>query len=128
MILPTLAPYLDSLEVKEAVDKAVSWLSAVQTETGNFGAENSNATAVTLVGMSAMGIVEYDDYRFFKGENSAIDGLLKFRTETNQFGYTNNVTENAMSTEQRFRALLAWTGMVKAGGTYSVFAFDKPAE
>lgn len=128
MILPALAPYLDRPEVKEAVDKAVSWLSSVQTETGNFGAENSNATAMIVVGLSAVGIDADTDPRFVKGENSAIDGLMKFRTETNKFGYTNNVSENAMSTEQGFRALIAWTGMVKACGPYSVFTFGEPTE
>lgn len=129
MVLAALAPYASSDEaVKASVDNAVGWLESIQADNGNFPGsygENANSTATVIVALSALGINVDTDERFVsEAGNSALDGLLQYRTVDNGFGYQDNTQTNAMATEQGFRALIAWTGMVRANGPYAVFDFS----
>ncbi len=126
MILPALSNYTDRAEVKTAVDNAVQWLSEIQTSKGDY--QNSNATALVITALSALGINADTDERFIKDGKSAVDGLLAYRTENSKFGWTDNTSDNAMATEQGFRALVSWLGMIKANGAYNIFSFTNDEE
>ena len=107
--LPALALYYENdSAVKTAVDSAVTWLSEQQSNDGTWKG-NSNSTAIVIVGLSALGIDAHTDNRFIKNYKSAIEGLLTFALSDNSgFGHGGNVKYNAMSTEQGFRALVAY--------------------
>lgn len=124
MTVAALAPYYNSsADVKAAIDGALGYLSVRQNSSGHYG--NSNSTAMVIVALAALG--KDPDARtgdFAKSGASLIDGLLAFRTSSDQFGYDNNTTANTLSTEQGFRALLAYRGYECSGeNTYSIYRF-----
>ena len=114
MAIAALAPYYDdNASVKTAVDAALAYLSAQQTADGHYG--NSNATAMTIVALTALGEdPAATTGAFAKNGKSLIDGLLSFRTSDDRFGYLDSTTANALSTEQSFRALVAYKGFLLA--------------
>ena len=131
MALAALASYyLDSTlypaksaEITTAVNGAVAYLSALQNNLGHY--ENSNSTAMVIIGIAALGIdPDSGTGDFAKNGNSLIDGLLEFKTSSNRFGYDDNMTVSAMSTEQAFRALLAYRGFrYLNNNAYNVYYF-----
>ena len=120
-MLVALAPYYkENSDVKTAVDSAVTWLSEQQSNDGTWKG-NSNSTAIVIVGLSALGIDAHKDTRFVKNYKSAIEGLLTFALSDNSgFGYGGNVNYNGMSTEQGFRALVAYA-RYKESGAYNIY-------
>ena len=124
MALAALAPYYNSnTNVKTAIDGALSYLSAAQGDSGHYG--NSNSTSMVIVAISALSKdPNANTGDFSKGGKSLIDGLLSFTTGSNQFGYTDNTTANPLSTEQGFRALVAYRGFQYAGNSaYNIYHF-----
>ncbi|MBE7009967.1 MAG: DUF4430 domain-containing protein, partial [Ruminococcaceae bacterium] len=128
-ILALAKYYNDNADVKNAVDKAVSYLSEVQLSNGGFGGtwgENANNSACVIMGLSAMGINPDTDIRFIKNGNSALDRLLDFALENNS-GFVLNVgdtTINAYATQQGFPALIAAYQMIKNGTACNVYDFS----
>ena len=126
--LLALAPYYEgNPAVKTAVDGAVTWLSEQQSNDGTWKG-NSNSTAIVIVGLSALGIDAHTDTRFVKNYKSAIEGLLTFALSDNSgFGHGGNVKYNAMSTEQGFRALVAYA-RYKESGAYNIYLQAKDSQ
>ncbi len=124
MVVAALAPYYNSnAEVKTAIDGALEYLAAQQKDSGHFG--NSNSTAMVIVALTALGqdpsAVTGD---FAKNGKSLIEGLLAFRTNSDQLGYDNNTTASSLSTEQGFRALVAYQGYLNSGkNAYNIYHF-----
>lgn len=110
MALTALAKYRHMSRVENAVDKALSYLSKIQTEDGgfkSFGVSNSESTAQVIVALCSLGI-SVNDPRFVKNGNTVSDNLLSFRLENGAFMHVKEGgTENQMSTEQCFYALTA---------------------
>ena len=130
MAVCALAPYYlmetDTYEVRPAIDRAINCLSALQLEDGQFaswGTKNANSASAVILALSSLGIDADTDSRFVKGENSALDGLFAYKTESDKFGYTNNTKENAMATEQAFRALVAYSSLLQSGQPANVYDF-----
>lgn len=126
MTINALANYQDDAKVSAALDQAVDFLSKAQNENGNFvswGAENSNSAAQVIVALAALDIDADTDERFIKNEKSVVDSLLSFKTDDNQFGFTNKNQPNPMSTEQGFRALVAYTNWKAQEGPYNLYDF-----
>lgn len=121
-MLVALAPYYkENSDVKTAVDSAVTWLSEQQSNDGTWKG-NSNSTAIVIVGLSALGIDAHKDNRFVKNYKSAIEGLLTFALSDNSgFGHGGNVKYNAMSTEQGFRALVAYARYKESRKAYNIY-------
>lgn len=126
MAVAALAPYKGNTQVQTAIDKALNYLSAAQNEAGHFG--NSMSTAMVAVALTALGVDPgAGTGDFAEKGNSVIDGLLAFRVG-DQFGYDNHETACAWSTEQAFRALVAYHGYLKCGKKpWSVYRFDPQA-
>ena len=130
-----LSFYKDREDVASAIDKAVAYLSSQQKTTGAYDGgygENSNSTAMVIIGLAAAGINPDTDSRFIKNGNSLLDGLFSFAISDNTgFGYTDNSAKNDFSTEQSFRALIAAAQVMKTGKAYNVYDFSsnevKPA-
>lgn len=120
-MLAALALYYQEADVKSAVDTAVAWLSAQQSESGTWKG-NANSTAMVVVALSALGIDAHTDSRFIKNGKSAVEGLLSFALADNSgFGYGGNVTYNGMATEQGFRALVAYARMKDNNKAYNIY-------
>lgn len=116
LALSALAPYYDTNSyAKQAIDSGVEILSKMQTENGGFmafGNENSNSAAVVIVGLCDNKIDPATDKRFIKNGKSLLDNLLSYKLSDNSgFGYLDNKSENALSTEQAFRALISYKNM-----------------
>ncbi|MBR4656103.1 MAG: S-layer homology domain-containing protein [Oscillospiraceae bacterium] len=112
MTLQALAGYTDLAEVKEAVDRAVDCLSALQQEDGGYGTmgnATSESTAQVLVALGEMGI-DVEDPRFVKNGRSALDALLDYRQKDGSFLHVlnnENQGQSGISCDQGFYALVA---------------------
>ncbi len=111
MVLTALAPYCKSdAEVKKAIDRALLWLSEVQTDDGayaSWGTVNSESCAQVIVALTSLGIDPDKDDRFIKNGKSVIDGLLSFYTDGG-FKHALSGKLNNMATEQGYYALTAY--------------------
>ncbi len=121
MALQALAPYYRTdAKVKAAVDKALSWLSSVQTAKGEFGAAQPDGTALitsesnaqVLVALTALGIDPATDSRFVKNGLSVVDALCSFAVDGG-FSHLPGKGYDQMATEQVYYALTAYNRFVK---------------
>ncbi|MBR7147039.1 MAG: S-layer homology domain-containing protein [Oscillospiraceae bacterium] len=115
--------------VTAVLDKAVEYLSSVQSSDGSFDAygtgADANTQAMVIIALSALGIDADSDARFVKGEASVLDALLTFAVvDGSGFGYTDNSAVNAGATEQGFRALLAAKGMHESAAAFNIYDFS----
>ena len=108
----------DTYGANELWSKMVSALSAAQFESGSFGSACTDA--FVIIGLSAAGIDAGSDERFMKGENSLVDGLMSFKTEGGFVGWDGNLDID-WSTEQGFRALIAYKGFEEKNGAFNVY-------
>ena len=122
MAIQALAPYYKTnTKAKDAVDKALAYLSSIQKADGSFSAANggsssSESTAQVLAALCALGIDPVADSRFIKSGSTVLDGLCKFYVDGGGFRHNLNGERNAMATEQCYYALAAYFRM-KAGKT-----------
>lgn len=112
IVLAALAPYYNSNDaVKEAVNRAIDYLSKVQCKDGAFASgmdENSNSTALVVLGLSELGIDASSDARFVKNGVSAVDALCSFSVGNEGFGWIDNVEVNDYATYQSYYALCSY--------------------
>jgi len=101
--LAALAKYYDTnLDAKTVVDAILKALPGAMNEAGSFGSANSDA--MVMIGLLALG----KDPAALTSVSGAsvVDGMLSYvNTGTNQFRYSGE--DNALATEQAFRALAA---------------------
>jgi hypothetical protein len=87
MAVTALAPYRDDEKVKNAVDKAVSFLSGVQEPDGgyvNYGKNNPESASQVIIALCSLGI-GLNDERFIKNGFGVMDALLNFRLGDGSF-------------------------------------------
>ncbi len=116
-----LTPLIDEADTYgagELCGKMISALSEAQLENGSFGSACTDA--FVIIGLSVAGIDAGNDERFIKGENSLIDGLMSFKVEGGFAGYDGSL-DLEWSTEQGFRALIAYKGFEESEGAYNVY-------
>jgi hypothetical protein len=89
MALIALAPVQGKNEqVNEAVEKALTALSAAQTPAGGFteeNIENCESSAVVLTALCCLGIDPETDGRFIKNGHTVLDALLSYRLADGSF-------------------------------------------
>ena len=129
-VIAGLSFYKDRPKVDAAIENAVNYLSAQQTASGTFSdgysGANSNSTAMVIIGLAAAGVDLQNDTRFIKNDNNIIDGLLSFLVaDGGGFGHTDNASISSYSTEQAFRALIAFMQTMKTGKPFNVYDFSK---
>ncbi|MBE5921240.1 MAG: DUF4430 domain-containing protein [Lachnospiraceae bacterium] len=126
MALQALAPqYETDAAVKEAVDKALTFLSARQQETGDYasyGVNNAESTAQVMIALSALGIDCASDARFIKDGNTLLDGLTKYRLADGSFCHEKGGAANEASTAQVFCAFVSYERMTN--GEKNLYLFE----
>lgn len=107
--LIALSKHKESERVNTAIEKALSFLSALQSDNGGFlswGSESSESAAQVLTAMCELNI-PLDDSRFVKNGNTVLDNLMRFYKPQSGFSHALNEETNQISTEQGFYALAA---------------------
>lgn len=117
--LAALAKYYDTnSDAKTVVDAILKALPGAMNEAGSFG--NANSDAMVIMGLLAMG-KDPSLLTTSSGVN-VVDGLLSYvNTDTNQFQFDG--ADNALATEQAFRALAALAHFEK-GKAFNVYDFS----
>lgn len=117
--LAALAKYCGtSADAKAVVDTILKALPGAMNEAGSFGSANSDA--MVMIGLLALG----KDPAALTSVSGAsvVDGMLSYvNTGTNQFRYSGE--DNALATEQAFRALAALAHFEK-GKAFNVYDFS----
>ena len=109
MAIQALAPYYNRNNiVKNAVDKALDFVSATQRDDGGLSdaSDSPECCAQMITALTALGIDPESDERFIKNSNSVLDCMLRFSLD-NGFAHDVGGEYNQMSTEQAFYALTA---------------------
>lgn len=129
MALIALSTYKDQPAVRAALDRAVEWLSSVQTDSGGFdggdyvGGITSEAASQVIIGLSAYGIDAAGE-KFTKNGKNLIAHLLEFQNEDGGFKHTFAYERSdAMATEQALQALVAYDYFLKGKG--NLYRFGK---
>lgn len=117
MTLTALAPYSNQENVKAAIEKAVVWLSATQTDTAGYydtfnGGESSESIAQVIVGLCANNI-DPTGKQFTKSELNLVQRLLHFQKDDNGFAHVLTEDSNDMATNQAFFALAYYQNFLK---------------
>ncbi len=111
MALQALAKYQDQEKVQEAVERALSCLSALQDEKGGYaswGTTNSESVVQVIVGLTELG-VSLKDERFVKNGHTLLENLLTFRKSDGSFVHIADGSDgsNQMATEQGFYGIVS---------------------
>lgn len=112
MALQALSFYQDNGKVKNAIDRAVEKLAALQENSGGYKDAESNAQAI--IALTALGIDPLSDKRFIKEGNTLGDVLMEYRMKNHGFAHQIGKETNLMATEQSLCALDA-LAMYKEG-------------
>lgn len=118
-VLSALAPYYETNDDATAlVDTVLAGLNDAIGENGSYGSANSDA--MVIIGLIALGENPYE-FCHEVSELSVVDGLLSY-VNTQNNGFTFYGEENALATEQGFRALVALSKY--DGATYNIYDFS----
>lgn len=116
MAIQALAPYQEDPEVRSALDTAVTVLSGMLDETGNFPSQygaSSESISQVIVALCTLGIDPNTDPRFVKNGISALDGLLGYYVEGGGFKHIHSGKIDGIATEQGYYALTAYFRMLE---------------
>lgn len=117
--LQALTPYYNTNpSVREAVDRGLQALSAIQNPDGSFsnwGTENACSTAQVLTALTGLGIDPATDNRFIKNGYTVIHALDDFYVKGSGFRYdfSSNDIDLPFSTIQAGYALVAYQRFTK---------------
>lgn len=134
MTVQALAPHAAQQAVGEAIDKALSLLSARQMENGDFvsyGVANPESTAQVMVALCALGINGLEDERFIKNGNTLLDGICRYQLADGSFSHTLGGAFNGNATVQALHAMVAYQRMQDGRGSLYLLersAAEKPVQ
>ncbi|WP_262495811.1 S-layer homology domain-containing protein [Paenibacillus sp. B2(2019)] len=116
MTMQALAPYYaKDPNVKDAVDRAIAWLSSTQNDQGGFtswGSTSSESIAQVIVALTGVGVDPHSDLRFVKKGNSLIDALLTFADPDGGFKHILTGRVDGMATDQGTYALVSYDRLI----------------
>ena len=107
--LQALAPYRSQDTIKNAVDRALACLSAMQTADGGFtswGIQSAESTAQVILALCTLG-TDLQDERFVKAGNTLLDSLSCFRLENGAYCHAAGEGESMVAAGQAYMALTA---------------------
>ncbi|WP_196493711.1 DUF4430 domain-containing protein [Ornithinibacillus caprae] len=131
MVLISLAPYQDRQEVKGAIERAVTYLSAAQDDTGGYyesfnGGDSSESVSQVITGLAAVG-VDPTGNDFTKDGGNLVQHLLKFKQDDGGYSHLIDDTYSmGMSTQQALLAFFAYQKYVNGEG--SVYQFNTQSD
>lgn len=114
MALQALSGYVDRPQVRQAVDRALAWLSAVQLDNGGFGFgsltdETSESSAQVIIALTSLGLDPVQDVRFQKQGGTVIDALIRHAAASGGFKHKLSEAQvSYMATHQGMLALNAY--------------------
>lgn len=112
MTIQALAPYCNNDEaVKEAVDRALNFLSDKQLDSGDYksmGKETSESVSQVIIALSAIDIDAETDNRFIKNGNTLFTALEQFQLADGSYCHEIGGTQNYTATVQAFMAYIAY--------------------
>lgn len=121
--IAALSAYADSHSSARALrDKLVSGAAAHVADAGYFS--NANSDAMLIIGFAAAGVDP--DEVFCASGISLTEDLLRYVNSTGN-GFLYGGEENALATEQGFRALIALAQLRKDGAAYNFYDFSGTA-
>src|SRR5690625_7900331 len=113
MAIIALSAYKDQSDVDKAIQKAINYLSDIQTDEGGFdggsfvGGITNEAALQVIIGLTAYGIDP--TYDKCTKEKDLIEHLLSYQNDDGGFSHTKEYPDsNAMATEQALQALVAY--------------------
>lgn len=109
MAVQALAPHMSEPDVADAVEKALSYLSSMQLDSGAFlyfGTENCENCAQAVLALSSLGIDARLDERFIKNGVSVYDALLSYLLPDGTFEHVHGGGANGAATAQAYCALI----------------------
>lgn len=124
MTLQALAPYRDTSAVASAAESAWDFLSAAQTENGDFysyGTTCPESGAQVILALCAWDL-PVDDARFVKNHHTLLDGILQYRLDSGSFSHVLGGDENTTATLQVLCAAVAIERA--AGGRAPFYTID----
>lgn len=125
MVLQSLATWYDDNEsVAASVDKAISFLSSSQKESGDYssyGVENPESCAQVIIALSSLGIDCMKDERFIKNGNNLFDVISKYEIEKGEYCHTIGGKANRNASIQVLCASVAYMRMQGAKASLYVF-------
>lgn len=112
MALQALTPYYSNNgEVQNAVNLALTQLSAIQNYDGtysSFGTPNAESTAQVIVALTGLGISPDTDSRFIKDGYTTVDGLMKYAQNGGGFVHELGKAVDNYATDQAYYALVSY--------------------
>ena len=112
MALQALSAYRERSEIATAIDRALAFLSASQTDSGgyeSYGVNNAESPAQVICALTCLGIDPETDSRFVKEGGGLFSALLSFYREGGGFFHKSSDSEvSAMASEQGLCALVAY--------------------
>ncbi len=125
MALCAFAPHIENnAEIANSAQKALSFLSAAQLESGGFksrGAENSESAAQVITALCTLGIDPRTDARFIKNGKSALDALASYKLSSGAYEHISGAGENDIATQQALYALIALQMFDEGKGSFFLF-------
>src|SRR5690625_3194940 len=122
MAIIALSAYKDQLDVDKAIQKAINYLSEIQTDNGGFdggsfvGGITSEAASQVIIGLTAYGIDPTGD--LFTKDQNLMEHLLSFQRDDGGFAHTEGDQQsNDMATEQALQGLVAYQYFVEGKGS-----------
>ena len=132
MAVQALAPYYSKRDdVREAVDKVLDAIGAIQLENGTFesyGYENPEGNAQVLLAFACLGLDGTKDERFIKNGNTLLDALMHFRNKDGSFSHSKDGVYNQITTSQVMYSSAAYSMMKANEGSFFIFDQLKEAE
>ncbi len=134
MAISCLQPYQSVDGVSTVLDGALSALKGLQNADGGWGgnwpaatgATNANSTAMAIVALCAMGIDPSTQWAASDG-TTPLAALLS-QANASQTGFLYNGEDNELATEQGFRALAAYYGLVNTKAAYNIYVQAKDGQ
>jgi prenyltransferase beta subunit len=122
-VLQAFSNYQHRVDVKDATERCLSFLSSVQAKKGGFsglttgGEENAESVAQVIIALTALGIDPATDTRFIKIDSDGIeynplDALMGFRNEDGSYRHIEGGETDIMATEQAMMAVVSYQRMI----------------
>ena len=128
MVLQSLVPHWDKAEVASAIEDALAFLSARQTEKGgyaSYGVENAESVAQVIIALCALNIDPAADTRFIKDGTSPLDALLAYRLADGSFAHVIGGAYSESATVQAVLALTAYQRFLAGEGSLYLLEGDQ---